>query len=187
MNVTIDIAVGLLCDMNPNDVTFINFISLSEFVAVFIGEKASQSLDTNNFDCNYTRDHSQISILCDIDALRRECSIVWKDILEDISDFSCDPYFRNVYSAAYHYYKHRMVPGMNIELSVAEYFDLINEMLEKLKKKKNYAKLGSSQNMIIHMEYYEKYDGTVKIVVKIQQGRTVLSSCYIIDKSKKKK
>ncbi|OAD59956.1 hypothetical protein WN48_07867 [Eufriesea mexicana] len=178
LNVVIEIVVMLLSDMEPNDVTFINFISVSQFVATFVGEKVSESLDMDDFDCYFIRE-SITPISCDMDTLKRVCSATWKDLLKEISNFTCDPYFRDDFAAVYHYYKHRMVPGVNIELSIAEYFDLINSALKKLKITQQYAELGSGRSTVIHLEYNRNYNGTVRTIVKIQQGRIVLSSCYI--------
>lgn len=176
----------------PSDFTFVNFLSLMEFVKTYIvneiEEKCMVSLGTEATPLTeqfkqLVTDHMNV-VTSDFDILRKLLD-TFNDIRVKIEAENAskpvDPNFRDIFSAVYHYFKHKIVPGST--LSVNQYYEWIRYLLRKVKRLPEWSHLGDPQNPrneIVYELYVVAFGKRIRIVVKFQGGRIVLSSCYVV-------
>ncbi|GBP45170.1 hypothetical protein EVAR_95822_1, partial [Eumeta japonica] len=138
------------------DINYKNFLSHMEFVATVVGEQVGRLNDLYNDGPQNLRDLVNLEIFSRLSvakrlrqlaemitnnilspggvALLKDANVdrivsIFKSLQAQIEEIRMEPDFRNMLSAVYHYYKRRLVPEQNRELSVSEYFELIKSLM----------------------------------------------------------
>lgn len=125
------------------DISFLNFLSLLEFVQTYItDELLERSLISNGTETAETkmkpkerREKITFAIAREKDIIEKLFEKLKTEIeAETVEWNTAFPKFRDIFAAVYHYFKHRKVPSDGRILSVKDYFDWIRKFLEELKQ-----------------------------------------------------
>ncbi|CAH0731675.1 unnamed protein product, partial [Brenthis ino] len=211
------LVIRIFSEHFPEDISFTNFLSLIEFVAVYIQEEIDYRTEVFRMGEEISRENdssipkeetenlkaaivSSIMNLADIVSRIVDVFVRLRfDIESELMPFEISEIllitrdlssnFRDVFSAIYHYFKHRCVPKH--VLSIREYYDWIRRVLEELGRHQDYRNLLQDRrtevvraNVRFEM-YVPIFDRRIRIVVKIHREseslKIVLASCYILD------
>lgn len=179
--------------INPSDRTFQNFLSLVQFVAAYLGEQVAQRTEAQKGvgTSRPFEERVEENIQIESGSIMRRGSpnnilAVFTQLYREIQTFSCHPAFRNVYSAVYHYFKHRVIEQTGDSLTVSNYYNIIDILLKRVKALNQYQHLLSSGHPRRELVFDRviRLFGTlvrIRIVLKIQDGKLELSSCYPMD------
>lgn len=183
----INIIILIFKSLDTEDVTFLNFLSLVNFVATYIGEHVAQHVESTRIGTPRERRQQPLN-----NALTSNLGILAQRILDYFTSLRGEiaaynervtPCFRDIFSAAYHWYKHGLTPTGSI-FSIPNYFHLIKRLLEKLKALPQYSELTNvnhPRRQIVYEIFCPILRRRIRIVVKVQDGHLELSSCYEVE------
>ncbi|GBO13782.1 hypothetical protein AVEN_223725-1 [Araneus ventricosus] len=174
---------------------FTNFLSFMEFVKTYVNntieDLSVSSLGTGESSLNVPNEQRRTSLIEAIkkipDLLKKMVDTFFKikaEIETEVANGAVIPDFRDIFSAVYHYFKHRIVPGDGI-FSVKEYYDWIRRLLQRVRALPDYSDLERGRipkNEIVYEMYVAVFGRRIRIIIKKYEGAIVLSSCYVVIK-----
>lgn len=188
LEVVLKLVIQIFYRYFPRDFTFPNFLSQMEFVKTYLNIKIEEK-------CMITSPSALLFKQCiaylitvvagDFDILKK-IFVTFNNIRVQIESENANepvnPNFRDIFSAVYHYFKHRIVPGDGT-FSVKQYYCWIRRLIRKVRRLQEWPHLEDPRNpryQIIYELYVEELGRRIKIVVKMQGGIIVLSSVYVV-------
>lgn len=120
----LELVIRMFDQYFPSDFTFVNFLSMMEFVKTYIANKIEEncmiSYGTEAMQFKQLVANQMNAIIGDVDILRK-ISDTFNDIRVRIETETAnnpvDPNFRDMFAAVYHYFKHRIVPGSTLSVN----------------------------------------------------------------------
>ncbi|CAH0403500.1 unnamed protein product [Chilo suppressalis] len=189
----IETVQNIFKNFDRSEVTFQNFMYLTEMVSTYITERLARRQEMQiskeprprlNFHLRRAENlrivlqeilepGSARNILNIFGSLRTHIEQAWRNIT---------PTFANIIAAVTHYFKHKFVPASVRVLSISEYFALINSILPRVLRSSQYGEMVSgTRRRLLYDVYRSEYGRRVRIVLQVQGGVIVLSSCHILD------
>nr|XP_037872608.1 uncharacterized protein LOC119628372 isoform X1 [Bombyx mori] len=194
LQIVLDFTLKLFKLYFSKDISFTNILSMLEFVATYIEDQLYFMTKTkgkptrqSDADRNERRRNAIRELQNKRDIIQKIADLFRHLQAEIIAETSApniiSPYFRDIFSAVYHYYKHRRVPVPGHEkLTVKQYFDLIRMVIIKMKESPEYKKMQKARNgTALTCEMYVVLFGRMfRIIITVRDGEIVLSTAYVV-------
>lgn len=193
LEVVIELVIRMFQQHFPQDISFLNFISLLEFIQTYVTEELkdrtliSSGTETEEAEMSPTERRDKI-----ISEIASEEDIV-QNLIEQFDELKIViknetkawdeqfPNFRDIFAAVYHYFKHRKLPHGARILSVKEYYDWIRKYLKAVEQTQKLTELKKSKDQKYVREKFEpEFRRRFKLVLSCHEGELVLSSAYVV-------
>lgn len=198
------LVIRMFSEHFPEDISFVNFLSLMEFAAVYVQEEIAYRTEVyRSVEMIWRANDRSVVKMAAKDLKETIVSTIMNladivkmivDIFENLksgieSELAANnlyPNFRDIFSAVYHYFKHRSVPGDGV-LTIGEYYEWIRRILEQLGGQQRYRNLVEAQTTgdvranIKFEVYVVAFGRRIRIVVKFEGDTIILASCFVRD------
>ncbi|CAH0397735.1 unnamed protein product [Chilo suppressalis] len=187
LEAVIELVIRMFQQHFPQDISFLNFISLLEFTQSYVMEEVKDrtliSSGTETAEAKMTPKERRDKIIFEIAS---EEDIVQK-LFEQFKELKIEieaeteawnkqfPNFRDIFAAVYHYFKHRRLPHDGKILSVKEYYDWIRKYLKEVEQTQKFTKLKQSNRTYVHQIFESQFRRRFKIVLNCHGDEIVLT------------